>query len=469
MSSASILVRMYKKLLGDCFLLTFGDPEAPRAQRTHVLIDCGVLQNVPQEAKLIQSVAQDIASATEGRLDLLVLTHEHWDHISGFAHARQLLIDGMVIDELWLAWTEKRGDQQADAFREKLRAAKTVVERAAFRAAGSSALAIANLQDFNGPMQSKPGRLSAPEIIPALITRAEATGVVRYLEPGEMRQTPGPQTVRAYVLGPPRNPERLLKSNPSKGSDKETYLVALNERYAAATPLSEALQEDGPRPFAERFAIGANDVSQAADGERSWFRERYFGEDQAWRNIDNAWLGAAGSLALKLDHDTNNNSLALAFKREPGGSVMLFAGDSQGGNWLSWHDQDYQADGPGGDAIKAAELLARTVLYKVGHHASHNATLRERGLALMTRPDLVAMIPVVEAEARRIKNGRAVHRGWNMPYPDLLAQLIEKTDGRVLRGDAEPGRGPGGERLSNDPGFLDRVRSSDLYVEYALP
>ena len=54
----------------------------------------------------------------------------------------------------------------------------------------------------------------------------------------------------------------------------------------------------------------------------------------------------------------------------------------------------------------------------------------------MTHADLVAMIPVVEAEARRKKNGKAVHRGWDMPYPELLRQLLLRTSGRVLRGDA---------------------------------
>jgi hypothetical protein len=33
--------------------------------------------------------------------------------------------------------------------------------------------------------------------------------------------------------------------------------------------------------------------------------------------------------------------------------------------------------------VKAEDLLERTVLYKVGHHASHNATLRQKGLELM--------------------------------------------------------------------------------------
>ena len=118
--------------------------------------------------------------------------------------------------------------------------------------------------------------------------------------------------------------------------------------------------------------------------------------------------------------------------------MLLFAADAQVGNWMSWHLQDYPAAGEG-PKVTAKDLLERTVLYKVGHHASHNATLDKLGLALMAHPGLVAMIPVVEAEARRKKAGKAVHRGWDMPYPKLLDQLMKRTSGRILRGDAEPG------------------------------
>lgn len=62
----------------------------------------------------------------------------------------------------------------------------------------------------------------------------------------------------------------------------------------------------------------------------------------------------------------------------------------------------------------------------------------------------------------------AIHRGWDMPYPDLLTELLAKTSGRVLRGDAEPGRNPKGEILSKEAEFLDRVTASDLFVEYVV-
>jgi hypothetical protein len=467
----SIHVRMYKGLLGDCFLITIGAPTAPRDERVHILIDCGVLQQVPGEAKLMQAVAESIVATTQGRLDLLVITHEHWDHISGFNHARKLLIDNMQIDALWLAWTERRGDEQADPLRAKSEKAKKVVARAAALAAAAGVDATSHIEHFNGPITAA-GKLSSLEIIPELIARAEKTGTVAYLEPGEIHVTPGKYGLRAHVLGPSRKPDYLTKSQPP-GVGKQTYMTtnfaaALDERYAAAESLGEALDPQGPSPFAKRYAIPATDVTNVAEQETlRWLWSGYKAPANNWRNIDHAWLGAAGSLALKLDNDTNNTSLVLAFEIEPRGDVLLFAADAQVGNWMSWHLQDYPATGEG-PKVSAKELLGRTVLYKVGHHASHNATLDKLGLALMTHPGLIAMIPVVEAEARRTKNGKAVHRGWDMPYPDLLARLMTRTQGRILRGDAEPGKDAAGTTICTDAAFLDRVTLDDLFVELTV-
>ena len=99
----------------------------------------------------------------------------------------------------------------------------------------------------------------------------------------------------------------------------------------------------------------------------------YFDQSQQWRRIDGDWLGAAETVALNLVGDTNNTSLVLAIewgKRESG-QVLLFAADAQVGNWLSWRDQKYD-----GKKVTADDLMRRVVLYKVGHHGSHNATVR---------------------------------------------------------------------------------------------
>src|SRR6516165_990817 len=78
-------VRMYRQGLGDCFLMAL-----PRAGAgpLYVLIDCGVLLGTKDAAERMTRVAEDIAATSGGRLDVVIATHEHWDHLSGFIQAR---------------------------------------------------------------------------------------------------------------------------------------------------------------------------------------------------------------------------------------------------------------------------------------------------------------------------------------------------------------------------------------------
>jgi hypothetical protein len=140
------------------------------------------------------------------------------------------------------------------------------------------------------------------------------------------------------------------------------------------------------------------------------------------------------------------------------------------GNWESWHDHTWVV---GNHEIKAADLLARTVLYKVGHHGSHNATLSDKGLELMTNADLVALLPVDEYIAHEKK------RWTKMPFQPLLNRLAEKTAKRILRPDK------GAEESSTDESFAAHVEYAKatiepevakgktakrpLYVDYTIP
>jgi hypothetical protein len=78
----------------------------------------------------------------------------------------------------------------------------------------------------------------------------------------------------------------------------------------------------------------------------------------------------------------------------------------------------------------------------------------------MVSPDLVAMIPVDHA--------MAVKKRWDMPFQALLARLLEKTSGRVLRVDTGVGDRPRNVPLARWKAFRDRVTVSDLAVEYAV-
>src|SRR5436190_5025038 len=60
--------------------------------------------------------------------------------------------------------------------------------------------------------------------------------------------------------------------------------------------------------------------------------------------------------------DTNNTSLVLAFELLPSRRVLLFPGDAQVGNWLSWQDVRWSVtDAGGAREVTAADLLSRTI------------------------------------------------------------------------------------------------------------
>ena len=149
----------------------------------------------------------------------------------------------------------------------------------------------------------------------------------------------------------------------------------------------------------------------------------------------------------------------LAFEL-PDASIMLFAADAQVGNWESWHDQDYSVDG---GAVTAAELLARTRFYKVGHHGSHNATLTALGLELMTHDDLVAAIST-DFELGRQQGSK----GWNMPNERVKAALLRQSKGRLIRSDRDRASDEDVTGFATDSDFADRLRETPLYIEYRV-
>ena len=201
---------------------------------------------------------------------------------------------------------------------------------------------------------------------------------------------------------------------------------------------------DAAAPFHPRVTIplGPNgrpvDPSSVAIGlfgrQFNWgriedfFANHYFTED-SWRRIDGEWLGSAAELALAIQSYTNNTSLVLALELgDPGkGDVLLFAGDAQVGNWESWQSWTCEVNGV---QVSGPDLLKRTTFYKVGHHGSHNATLKGHGVEEMNRLK-AAIIPVDEAEAKKKRWGR-------MPFPELIAELEDKAPKMVFRTDQSP-------------------------------
>src|SRR3954470_10975462 len=156
-------IRMYRQGLGDCFLLTFPGSNGER----HVLIDCGVLKGTEEASATMREVAGDIMATTNGSLAALVVTHEHWDHVSGFVQARDALAE-LKATQAWFAWTEDTSDDLAQELatrRKKIHAAVTAAARRLAVAGGPVADRVGPqvnaLLEFTGGLNAAPGRTTA--------------------------------------------------------------------------------------------------------------------------------------------------------------------------------------------------------------------------------------------------------------------------------------------------------------------
>ena len=458
-SSASkdkdVTVRMFCQGLGDCFLISIPQ-KGNRAYQ--VLIDCGVAMGTDGSKDKMTDVVKQIITLTDGVVDLLAITHEHWDHVSAFAEVDAEVFKDLTVKHVWFAWTENPRDGLAKQLKDKATKAKAALNTALTSGGrGISADAksgILGLSAFYGPddfpahsafgvTAAKAGAKGSTADAMQFV-KDMASGVapaVSYLNPGQLLPLPGAAASGAagqtnvFVLGPPHDIEFVHKLD----SKTETYQKKGQSAFgsvpwtwaAGLTAGGAGSDFDQAMPF---------DVNQrlSLEGEakdQEFFKARYFNppadadsaEILGWnsRKIDEGWLDrGAQELALSINSYTNNISLVLAFELPKTKKVLLFVGDAQVGNWLSWQDLEFKRDEK--SVVTMADLFKQTVLYKVGHHGSHNATLREKGLEMMTHPDLVAMLPVDEVQARKMGYGE-------MPLQSLQKAIKENADGRMLR------------------------------------
>ncbi len=470
-----VAVRMYNTGFGDCFLLAF--PGKDGSVR-YVLIDCGVHHQFSGGSERMRMVAEDIAKATGKRLHIVAVTHEHTDHITGFKYAEKTFKE-IKIDRLWLAWTEDPSNPVANRLRDlqRMRIAALQAAIVQLKAAGSPlAFRLEGVLGFDtvGTVDTAFGLGASAKNrdILEMLRSWCASCPVRpedYRTPGEPPlKIPGVEGVKCYVLGPPPD-IKLINKEEDKGEMYPKTGILNEEAAFMAAALGASAKGDAAdfesglfetdsfesdlfdsnsigelfkqsRPFDECLMIPMQKAESHEDfGE--FFKAHYgLGEcredDHGWRRIDSDWLMAADRLALNINSATNNTSLVLAFElawTSPP-KVLLFAADAQVGNWLYWHSLEWPEEGSDRGKVTAQGLLKRTVLYKVGHHGSLNATLKDKGLEMMESRDLVAMIPVDEVWAKK--------RDWEHPADSLLGKLCQKSRGRIIRSDKIPADEP---------------------------
>jgi hypothetical protein len=444
-----LVIHMYRLGTGDCFVLKFmkGDEVSFK-----MLIDCGCWSSGRSFTE-IRSFIKELKKDVDNEVDVLVVTHEHLDHVRGFEAGKALFSNGFKVKRIWMAWTERDSDSKVEQWKQdhgqKKRALGLAAEQLK-KSVGSRAFQDQLLGSRDGEkiLGFRQSFAAVLEDFAALHVDGDYTGSlkgmavvkedlaqaglanVEYFEPGDIIDNrAGLEGVRVFVLGPPKLYEEVKQES---GGAEESYqhnkdlkesdlfVRAMNARFTAAPA---AALEPFARTYSESFDAAKQSGARSAKTEKLYSRK----EDD-WRRIDDDWLFSAGQFALRMNSLTNNLSLVLAFEVVGSGKVVLFPGDAEFGSWSSWHRIDWEPKVPG---LTTENLLNRVVFYKVAHHLSHNGTARSIGLEMMTSPDLAAMATL---------DYDVISQGWKSTMPNrlIVKELLERTKGRTIIMNPDP-------------------------------
>lgn len=428
-------VRMYCMGTGDCFVIKFF---ADTEEKFKMMIDCGVWK---RSADYVRPFIEDLKEYVDNRIDLLVITHEHSDHVSVFESCKDLFLNDFTVDKIWMGWSEddslskiKKWKTQHGEKKVALAIAAERIDKAVnnpkfqeemekeqmgyriMSAKKNFAEALKGFADLHvmAAEGTYKGFLAGMKIIKKEI----AEDNIDYLYPGDIIDgIEGAEGIKFYVLGPPEKWETIEMEG---GGEDESYtnnkILKGTDAFSASILSSKAsLDIESILPF-----------DQIYETDKSEIIDKYKNDKESWRNIDDDWLYSAGSLALRVNSLTNNLSLALAIEFEDSGRVMLFPGDAEYGSWSSWHEINWKGVKPKDENLHfTQDLLKRTVFYKVAHHMSHNGTAQRLGLNMMEHKDLAAMATL---------NYDSIAPNWKftMPNREMLQELLEKTKGRVM-------------------------------------
>ena len=204
-------VRMYNVGFGDCLLLRLPTSDGER----RMLVDCGYHSQGKgkfTDQELVKQIKKDLAGQP---LNVVIATHRHQDHISGFGETQ--LWQDIAVDEVWLPFTANEtpgdGDPTPHAWRALMDAAHGLLDdRGKLTPQAMAALDARDDQDKAGvEFMLWNARANAPGIDNLLHGMKGADGRParrRFLPEDKTHfpssfETPALPGVKIHVLGPP--------------------------------------------------------------------------------------------------------------------------------------------------------------------------------------------------------------------------------------------------------------------------
>lgn len=426
-----IRVRMYRVGFGDFFLLSL----QTSAGLKHILIDCGVHAC---DIHSINTAVAQMAADTGKELALVIMTHRHADHISGFAKCKEVFSQ-FTVEQVWMSWFEDPTDKAAANFQNNL-AMVAEQMKAALAARNSPEDDELDLmaENITGESLGVAGGASNDVALQVLHGGFKNTAPVAYYKAGDTPKLPQDLVdagLTAQILGPPHDLALVAEMN------------GKNEQYLAANDPSVA---KSVAPFDEGFRLSANAYPAAA------FRE--YSRSEIERSVLDSQPDLLAAKAKQADNTLNNQSLVVLFTFH--GKHLLFAGDAQWGNW-----ENFLYGGKLGTAghttltEQSRSILASLDFYKVGHHGSTNATPKDALNAM--REGCVAMVSTEPGCYGKVSSGTEV------PRIPLLEAIEKATKNQLARSDqVKAGAKDPTEGL--DALTKPFTTPGDLFIDYSL-
>jgi beta-lactamase superfamily II metal-dependent hydrolase len=425
--SAGIRVRMFRVGFGDFFLLSVPTPDGAK----HILIDCGVHA---KDLKTIQAAVAQMVADCGSELALVIMTHRHADHISGFAKCSEAFRQ-ITVDRVWMPWFEDPKNKTAMAFQSDLSALANRLSIGLAARKDPVWQQYINMTDnITGGMNAAGGGSANQKALDVLHNGFKNTPEHDYYQAGDKAVLPQSLIdagLTVQILGPPIDRSLVSQMN-----------------YKAQQYLSDNTQSDGERikPFPSAFAAKATDYPPEAF--------KFYPADEITKMINSVQPDLLAAQAMAADKTLNNQSLVLLFTIA--GKTLLFAGDAQWGNWENFlYGGAYGTPGHTEITEEAKAILDRLDFYKVGHHGSTNATPKDAvahmrlGCAGMCSTQIDAYNEV--------------------PREPLLQALRDRMEGQLARSDQVAATADVGANPKAGPLSLPFVApTSMLFIDYAL-
>lgn len=384
-----LLIRLFDVGLGDCIYCRI--PKAHSSGRDfHILIDCGTLSSTEYLSSSVK-ILKTLLPAVDGkrRIDLLVVTHEHKDHMAGFG---MKLWDGISFGAIWM----------------------------------NAAM------DLNHPQAKKTKKLHSFAV--DAMTRAVRLNLA--LSP-ELRELANAMALNENAM------KTLRETLPKMNKIKPTYVHAASKKKDLALPLKEAtisvlgperdidyyyLGDEGDPSLRSALAFIDSGLPPAscvvpAEGEVAKPTNIDLAE---FRQLRSRMLSAALAFADLDGKVCNNTSVVLLIEWK--GTRLLFVGDAE------W-DGAFKK-GKGNCAwnvmwnLRRNQLNRRLDFLKIGHHGSVNATPWGQTVAASKGEPLAilnAILPVgSKSKAKAVVSTRRGNYP-TIPRSDLLAEIGKRV------------------------------------------